>query len=310
MNTPFTNQSLADACFVMNTEALRRFMLCFLSVVFMLFVMQPAQADRLFDFQMKLAEKGNAEAQYKIGEMYETGFGVKKDMEQAQYWINKSAKQGHEVAGYKLLYWDLQSGSKSAESKEKLAGLQKQADSGNSYAQYYIGKMSANGVGLRKNLEQAQTMLNRAAIQGVLEAERELVQVRENIQRAAIAKRKAEAKRQAALKKKREAERQKKLAAAAAEKARKAEEARKAAALKQLQQEEQRKEAARQAEQKLKQASEEEQRRAEREALERQREARRQELLSQRREREAERKAKFESDPCSGKSARFLSTCR
>ena len=38
-----------------------------------------AQADGLFDFQMKLAQKGNAEAQFKVGEMYETGFGVKED---------------------------------------------------------------------------------------------------------------------------------------------------------------------------------------------------------------------------------------
>ncbi|MFV9614676.1 MAG: tetratricopeptide repeat protein, partial [Gammaproteobacteria bacterium] len=66
-----------------------------------------SQADGLFDFQMKLAKKGNAEAEYKVGEMYETGFGVKKDMNEAMNWTTKSASQGHETAKFKLLYWDI-----------------------------------------------------------------------------------------------------------------------------------------------------------------------------------------------------------
>ena len=42
-----------------------------------------AQADMVFDFQMKLAKKGNAEAQYKVGEMYEAGRGVDASKEEA-----------------------------------------------------------------------------------------------------------------------------------------------------------------------------------------------------------------------------------
>ncbi|MCK4833972.1 MAG: SEL1-like repeat protein, partial [Gammaproteobacteria bacterium] len=52
-----------------------------------------AQADGLFDFQMKLAKKGNAEAQFKVGEMYETGFGVKEDKVEARNWTTKAADQ-------------------------------------------------------------------------------------------------------------------------------------------------------------------------------------------------------------------------
>ena len=81
-----------------------------------------SQADGLFDFQMKLAKKGNAEAEFKVGEMYETGFGVKKDMNEAKNWITKSASQGHETARFKLLYWDVE---KNGLTKDTLANEHK-----------------------------------------------------------------------------------------------------------------------------------------------------------------------------------------
>ena len=55
-----------------------RFILLVLITSIFLFALPGiAQADGLFDFQMKLANKGNAEAEFHVGEMYETGFGVK-----------------------------------------------------------------------------------------------------------------------------------------------------------------------------------------------------------------------------------------
>jgi TPR repeat protein len=85
------------------------------------------QADGLFDFQMKLAEKGNAEAQFKVGEMYETGFGVKEDKAEAANWITKAANQGHETAGFKLLYWDIEKNGVTDENKGQLEALRKKS---------------------------------------------------------------------------------------------------------------------------------------------------------------------------------------
>lgn len=48
----------------------------------------------IFVFQSKLAKQGNAEAQFKLGEMYEEGRGVEKDLHQAHYWYEKAAAQG------------------------------------------------------------------------------------------------------------------------------------------------------------------------------------------------------------------------
>jgi|GEM_PF-4289085 len=62
----------------------------------------------VFRFQIKLAEQGNPEAQYKVGEMYEQGKGVPKDMDKAKEWFKKAAKQGHRKANYKLLYLEVQ----------------------------------------------------------------------------------------------------------------------------------------------------------------------------------------------------------
>jgi len=42
-----------------------------------------------------LAQEGNAEAQYHLGYMFQTGTGVKKDNQKALYWYNLAAKNGH-----------------------------------------------------------------------------------------------------------------------------------------------------------------------------------------------------------------------
>ena len=42
-----------------------------------------------------LAEKGNSEAQYHLGYMYQTGTGIHADKTKALYWYHLAAKNGH-----------------------------------------------------------------------------------------------------------------------------------------------------------------------------------------------------------------------
>ncbi len=49
-----------------------------------------------------LAEKGVAEAQYKLGMLYSMGYGVPRDFVQARQWWGKAAVQGHVSAQYYL----------------------------------------------------------------------------------------------------------------------------------------------------------------------------------------------------------------
>jgi hypothetical protein len=261
-----------------------------------------ASADGLFDFQMKLAQKGNAEAQFKIGEMYETGFGTTKDMKLAKEWISKAAAQGNERAKFKLLYWDMKKNGLTKGNKAEFKNLNDKANSEDPGAEFYLGKIYAEGAGVRVNRTKALDLYNKATLKGSIEAERAATQLRDQINREDQARKAAELKRQAALKAKHEEElRQQKAARLAAQKKAAAERAAKQSAAKpkpvvktpdnKAQQEQQAKSAA--------------QRSAEQKALE----AKRQALLKQRQEEEAKRKAEFDSDPCKGKSARFLSTC-
>ncbi len=283
-----------------------------LLIVFVAFLAEisDASANGLFDFQMKLAEKGNAEAQFKIGEMYETGFGTKKDLKLAEEWIAKAASQGHETAGFKQLYWDMQKNGLTKTNTARYQELVTKANADNAYAQYYVGKLYAEGTGVKKDSDKALDWFNKATLQGVVEAERESAIVRDKIKREELelARQKAAQQRQAALKAQHDAEKRQQEAATRAAAAQKKAEAERAA----KQEADKRNQAAaskkanddksRQA-----QAAEDAKRAA---AEQRALEAKRKALLEQREAREAKRKAEFESDPCSGKSARFLSTCR
>lgn len=256
-----------------------------------------AQADGLFDFQMTLARKGNAEAQFKVGEMYETGFGVKQDMQQAEDWITSAAQQGHETAGFKLLYWDVEKNGLKSSNQAKFDELNQKAKAGNAQAQYFVGKMYAHGVGVKKDTETAIGWLNKATLVGVLAAERELAVVKEEQQRAVLAQRR-EQEKQAELQqreKQLQLERQQKAKARAESAARR----QRASATATTQKAAEEAAARKAAEAAARKAAERKQRQAQQQAL-----------LEQRQVKSPQRKQQFEADPCSGKSARFLSTCK
>lgn len=50
----------------------------------------------------KMAEQGDAEAQFKFGFMCLKGLGVPKDEEAAALWLGKSAEQGNTGAAFQL----------------------------------------------------------------------------------------------------------------------------------------------------------------------------------------------------------------
>jgi len=261
----------------------------------------------VFRFQVKLAEQGNPEAQYKVGEMYERGKGVQKDPAAALSWFEKAAAQDHKKAVYKLLYLDIKTNGLNDYSKTQLGVLRQESASGNPDAQYFLGKMYGKGVGVPKSLDNALTWLNKATFNGVSEAEHEAIAVEEELARL------------------REKTAKKRAIALEAAKNKKAEEE---AARKQKKQEEEKARLAEEARRKSKKnldaikiANEKKKLEAERAALAREKarlekERAAQQKAEQVKEQENEKeasspgKASFESDPCKGKQARFLSTCR
>jgi hypothetical protein len=283
--------------------------IAFMLSTLILFLPSLSQADGLFDFQMKLAKKGNAEAEYKVGEMYETGFGVKKDMNEAMSWITKSASQGHETANFKLLYWDLEKSGLTKANKADVEALQAKAKEGNPQAQFYVGKMHAHGIGVKKNSEKAISWLSKAALVGVTAAENELISVREAmLQQNAKRRARADEQQEAlALKAKQEQEQQAQL-----EKQRKLQAKKKAHNVEITNQNKAAENARLAAEKKAADDAAQAKILAQEAAAAaaKKREAQKQALLKKRAADKKKRVTQFESDPCSGKSARFLSTCR
>ncbi|WP_422126880.1 tetratricopeptide repeat protein [Thioalkalivibrio sulfidiphilus] len=62
-----------------------------------------ASWEGVFNFQQRLAQQGNAEAQFRLGDMYEQGLGVAQDEAQARHWYEKASEQGHPEANARLL---------------------------------------------------------------------------------------------------------------------------------------------------------------------------------------------------------------
>lgn len=65
-----------------------------------------SRSTQQFEAQLTNAMKGDAEAQYRIGEMYENGHGTNRDMAMAYLWYNKSAFQGNPRAREKIAALD------------------------------------------------------------------------------------------------------------------------------------------------------------------------------------------------------------
>jgi TPR repeat protein len=256
----------------------------------------------VFRFQVKLAEQGNPEAQYKVGEMYEMGKGATKDLKKAEEWFEKSAKQGHKKSTYKILYLEISSNGLNDFTKSQLGSIRKEAASGNADAQYFLGKMYAAGVGVPKSLTNALTWLNKATFNGISEAEFEAIAVEEELNRIRDRESKRRAESLAAAKKKKADE----------EKAKKAKQA-KDRALAAKRNDQRRNDARRLAEKKRKdkeRAAAAQSAQAAQDRLDQKRLQKEQAEAKKQAQSESKEKAAFGSDPCKGKKARFLSTCK
>jgi uncharacterized protein len=76
---------------------------------FALFSSLPASAndERTFNAMIALANKGNAEAQYHAGMMYNNGIGTQRDIRRAFEWFQKSTASNDPLGAYKLgCYYD------------------------------------------------------------------------------------------------------------------------------------------------------------------------------------------------------------
>lgn len=98
----------------------------------------------------KLAEKGSARAQDRLGAFYEHPTDGHCQYEEAEYWYKKSAEQGYAPAMYSLGMFYYYTNPQQCE-----YWLRKAADQGNNIALYELGRMYEYGGRLAKNLQRA-----------------------------------------------------------------------------------------------------------------------------------------------------------
>ncbi len=127
-----------------------------------------------------VAERGDAEAQYRLGLMYEFGKGFAVDKAQSMAWLGKAATQGHASAELELGVVYATGDGVPQDNVKAVGWFRKAATQGNATAQYNLGLMYAKGSGVPKDDMQAIAWFRKAAEQGELNSQFKLGVAYEN----------------------------------------------------------------------------------------------------------------------------------
>ena len=158
--------------------------------------------DRAAEKLEQVAERGDAHAQYRMGQLYRDGPLLIPDNRKAKHWLTQAAKQGLSEAQYSLgklllsddwevrdpdegIRWLRQAAENGSHfvayrlGKEYLEGnavnkdtaraadwFTKSAEAGNQYAQYMLGKLCLTGQGQPRDQAKAMVWFSRSAAQG------------------------------------------------------------------------------------------------------------------------------------------------
>jgi cell division septation protein DedD len=117
-----------------------------------------------------LADAGNADAQFNLAQAYRLGRGVPQNLNLAEQWFERAARQRHEQAGASLGLLLFQNGR----AREAMPWIQAAAQRGDPRAQYVFGTALFNGDVLRRDLPRAYAMMSAAAAQGFPQAQAQL----------------------------------------------------------------------------------------------------------------------------------------
>ncbi len=119
----------------------------------------------------KAAEQGHAFAQFNLGVMYEFGRGVPKDEAEAAKWYRKAAEQGYAAAQHNLGLMYARGRGVPKDDAEAVKWYRKAVDQGRAEAQYNLGFMYDHGRGVPQNPGEAVKWFRKSAEQGHAEAQ-------------------------------------------------------------------------------------------------------------------------------------------
>lgn len=115
----------------------------------------------------KRALYGSAEASYRLGVIYGSGYkGVDVDEREAVYWLRRAADKGHGGAQYRLGIHYAHGRGVTLNAREAVAWWKQAAARNHPDALYHVGLAYVNGVGARKDILTAVDFYKRAALLG------------------------------------------------------------------------------------------------------------------------------------------------
>ena len=120
-----------------------------------------------------LAEAGDPDAQFNLGQAYKLGRGVQSDMAMANNWYRKAAQQGHLRAEDSLGLLMFQQGDRAG----AMPYLERAASRGEPRAQYIVGTSLFNGDVIGKDWVRAYALMSRASAAGLSQATTSLEQM-------------------------------------------------------------------------------------------------------------------------------------
>jgi len=122
-----------------------------------------------------LADKGDADAAFNLGQAYRLGKGVPLDLAQAQGWLDRAARKGHIDAQATLGLLLFQNGNRIG----AMRWLKAAAEAGEPRALLMVGTALYNGDGVPADLVTAYAYVSRAAAQGLAPAQATLADMDE-----------------------------------------------------------------------------------------------------------------------------------
>jgi uncharacterized protein len=132
------------------------------------FALTPASAQTRdaasFDRHLRaLAEKGDAESQYKLGTAYDEGLGVPKSYTEAFKWFRLAAEQGHAHSQFRVGDMYMSGDGVAKNDTEAAKWFRKAAEQGLANAQGMLGIMHAKGQGVQQDYVTAYMWLQLAS---------------------------------------------------------------------------------------------------------------------------------------------------
>ncbi len=106
---------------------------------------------RAVEIWRPLAEAGDPRAETYLGMMYDNGYGVPQDREQAFYWYQRGAEAGFARAQYHLGFMYHYGFGTTRSQSEALKWYRLAADQGEVRAQYNLGKLYAHGLVVQRD---------------------------------------------------------------------------------------------------------------------------------------------------------------